>query len=84
MTVMNMHAVGPSPTTEQLSQAGHEMMYVPQLCGLVQGGPYENSNPDFTAGDAGGIEEASATWWSECIAGLSAASSLGYQTEPRN
>lgn len=78
-------AVGLSPTTELLSQAGCEMMYVPQLCGLVaRRDPFmRTSNPDFfTAGDAGGIEEASAAMVEGRIAGLSAASSLGYPTEP--
>ncbi|MGI6784275.1 MAG: NAD(P)/FAD-dependent oxidoreductase [Aminivibrio sp.] len=77
-------AVGLSPTTELLSQAGCEMMYVPQLCGLVaRRDPFmKTSNPDFyTAGDASGIEEASAAMVEGRIAGLSAAGSLGYPTE---
>ena len=42
----------------------------------------KTSNPDFfTAGDASGIEEASAAMVEGRIAGLSAASSLGYPTE---
>ncbi|MFA7364099.1 MAG: FAD-dependent oxidoreductase [Aminobacteriaceae bacterium] len=77
-------AVGLSPTTEILSQAGCKMMYVPQLCGLVarRDMSMKTSNPDFfTAGDASGIEEASAAMVEGRIAGLSAASSLGYPTE---
>jgi sarcosine oxidase subunit alpha len=60
------------------------MMYVPQLCGLVarRDRTMRTSNPDFfTAGDASGIEEASAAMVEGRIAGLSAASSLGYPTE---
>ena len=77
-------AVGLSPTTEILSQAGCKMMYVPQLCGLVaqRDRTMKTSNPDFfTAGDASGIEEASAAMVEGRIAGLSAASDLGYPTE---
>lgn len=77
-------AVGLSPTTEILSQAGCEMMYVPQLCGLVarRDKRMRTSHPDFfTAGDASGIEEASAAMVEGRIAGLSAASSLGFPTE---
>lgn len=77
-------AVGLSPTTELLSQAGCKMMYVPQLCGNVaqRDRGMRTSNPDFyTAGDAGGIEEASAAMVEGRIAGLSAAAALGYPTE---
>ena len=79
-------AVGLSPTTELLSQAGCEMMYVPQLCGLVaRRDPFmRTSNPDFfTAGDASGIEEASAAMVEGRIAGLSAAAALGYPFEDK-
>lgn len=77
-------AVGLSPTTELLSQAGCKMMYVPQLCGNVaqRDRTMRTSNPGFyTAGDASGIEEASAAMVEGRIAGLSAAASLGYPTE---
>jgi sarcosine oxidase subunit alpha len=77
-------AVGLSPTTEILSQAGCRMMYVPQLCGTVaqRDRTMRTSNPDFyTAGDASGIEEASAAMVEGRIAGLSAADALGYPTE---
>jgi sarcosine oxidase subunit alpha len=73
-------AVGLSPTTEILSQAGCIMKYVPQLCGYV---PKRDrflraSHPDFwVAGDASGIEEASAAMVEGRIAGLCASNSLG-------
>jgi sarcosine oxidase subunit alpha len=73
-------AVGLTPTTELLSQAGCEMRYVPQLCGFVplRDRTMRTSCPDFwTAGDATGIEEASAAMVEGRIAGLCAAKSLG-------
>ncbi|MDR1917094.1 MAG: NAD(P)/FAD-dependent oxidoreductase [Synergistaceae bacterium] len=73
-------AVGLSPTTEILSQAGCRMKYVPELCGLVaeRDRAMRTSNPDFwSAGDATGIEEASAAMVEGRIAGLCAADSLG-------
>jgi sarcosine oxidase subunit alpha len=74
-------AVGLTPTTEVLSQAGCEMKYVPQLCGFVpiRDRSMRTSNPDFwSAGDATGIEEASAAMVEGRIAGLSAAQKLGF------
>ncbi|MDR3281089.1 MAG: NAD(P)/FAD-dependent oxidoreductase [Synergistaceae bacterium] len=73
-------AVGLTPTTEILSQAGCDMRYVPQLCGFValRDRTMRTSNPDFwSAGDATGIEEASAAMVEGRIAGLCAARSLG-------
>jgi sarcosine oxidase subunit alpha len=73
-------AVGLSPTTEILSHAGCRMRYVPELCGLVaeRDRTMRTSNPDFwSAGDAMGIEEASAAMVEGRIAGLCAAGSLG-------
>jgi len=73
-------AVGLSPTTEILSQAGCAMRYVPQLCGYVpvRDRTLRTSHPDFwVAGDASGIEEASAAMVEGRIAGLCAANSLG-------
>lgn len=73
-------AVGLSPTTELFWQADCKMLYVPQLCGHV---PYRDntmrtSNPDiWVAGDASGIEEASAAMVEGRIAGHSAAKALG-------
>lgn len=77
-------AVGLTPTTEILAEAGCKMLYVPQLCGNVpqRDRTMRTSNPDFyTAGDATGIEEASAAMVEGRIAGLSAAGSLGVPTE---
>ncbi|MDR1509829.1 MAG: NAD(P)/FAD-dependent oxidoreductase [Synergistaceae bacterium] len=74
-------AVGLTPTTELLSQAGCDMTFVPQLCGFVplRDRTMRTSNPDFwSAGDATGIEEASAAMVEGRIAGLSAAQSLGF------
>ena len=73
-------AVGLTPTTELLSQAGCRMRYVPQLCGMVakRDRTMKTSNPDFwAAGDAMGIEEASAAMVEGRIAGFSAAKALG-------
>lgn len=73
-------AVGLTPTTELFWQAGCKMQYVPQLCGYV---PYRDknmrtSNPDiWVAGDASGIEEASAAMVEGRVAGHSAAKALG-------
>ncbi|MDR1132918.1 MAG: NAD(P)/FAD-dependent oxidoreductase, partial [Synergistaceae bacterium] len=72
-------AVGLTPTTEILSQAGCKMKYVPQLCGFVplRDRTMRTTNPDFwCAGDATGIEEASAAMVEGRIAGLCAAKSL--------
>jgi sarcosine oxidase subunit alpha len=74
-------AVGLTPTTEILSQAGCSMKYVPQLCGFVaeRDRSMRASNPDFwIAGDASGIEEASAAMVEGRIAGLCASKSLGF------
>ena len=74
-------AVGLTPSTELFWQGGCRMMYVPQLCGHV---PFRDqnlrtSNPKiWVAGDAAGIEEASAAMIEGRIAGMTAASSLGY------
>ena len=73
-------AVGLTPTTELFWQAGAKMRFVPQLCGHV---PFRDktmrtSNPNlWVAGDAAGIEEASAAMVEGRIAGFSAAKALG-------
>lgn len=77
-------AVGLTPSSELLWQAGCRMKYVPYLCGHV---PYRDkymrtSNADvWMAGDASGIEEASAAMIEGRVAGLSAAESLGYKVD---
>ena len=73
-------AVGLSPLTELLWQAGCRMVFVPELGGHV---PWHNgrgatSVPEvFVAGDAGGVEEASSAMATGALAGLSAVESLG-------
>lgn len=79
-------AVGLTPTTEIFFQAGCEMKYVPQLCGFVayRNKQMQTSNPDFwVAGDASGIEEASAAMVEGRIAGHSAAKSLGLSVDAK-
>ena len=77
-------AVGLTPSSELLWQAGCRMKYVPFLCGHV---PYRDkymrtSNGSvWMAGDVSGIEEASAAMIEGRIAGLSAADSLGYKID---
>lgn len=80
-------AVGLTPTTELLFQAGCEMKFVPQLCGYVaeRDRTMRTSHPDFwSAGDAMGIEEASAAMVEGRIAGHSAAASLGLPVKKEN
>ncbi|WP_366924241.1 NAD(P)/FAD-dependent oxidoreductase [Metallumcola ferriviriculae] len=74
-------AVGLTPLTELLWQAGCKMKYVPQLGGHI---PVRDENLTTTvsdiyvAGDVSGIEEASAAMVEGKLAGAAAASSLGY------
>jgi len=62
------------------------MQFVPQLCGYV---PFRDktmrtSNPDiWVAGDASGIEEASAAMVEGRIAGHAAAKALGHKVEDK-
>ena len=73
-------AVGLTPSTELFWQAGCEMRYVGELCGHVplRDANMRTSNPGFwVAGDAAGIEEASAAMIEGRLAGLDAACSLG-------
>lgn len=80
-------SVGLSPLTELLWQAGCQMNYVPELGGHV---PYRNEflettvNGIYVAGDAGGIEEASAAMMEGALAGLNAAQALGYDSADFN
>lgn len=80
-------AVGLSPLSELLWQAGCRMVYIPQLGGHV---PYRDENlrttvPGvFVAGDAAGVEEASAAMVEGSLAGLSAADYLGYKINDLN
>ncbi len=74
-------AVGLSPLIELLMHTGCKMKYVPQLGGYA---PVRDDNLETTAtgyyvaGDAAGVEEASAAMIEGKIAGLSAAKALGY------
>ena len=60
------------------------MKYIPQLSGLV---PVRNENYEttveniFTAGDASGVEEASAAMVEGFLAGLCAAAKIGYKPD---
>lgn len=74
-------AVGLRPLTDLLIQAGCRMAYVPQLGGDV---PVRNDNLQTTnerfyvAGDAAGVEEATAAILEGELAGLSASADLGF------
>jgi len=74
-------AVGLSPLSELLWQAGCEMVYVSALGGYV---PYRDSRLAtsqeniFVAGDVAGIEEASSAMVEGRLAGMSAAGYLGF------
>lgn len=73
-------SVGLSPLNELLSMAGCEMKYVSSLSGFV---PYRYLNYEttidsiFTAGDSGGIEEASSAMVEGYLAGLHASANVG-------
>lgn len=73
-------AVGLSPSTELLWQAGCAMKFIPELSGHV---PIRNRYLEtslegvFVAGDAAGVEEASSAMVEGKLAGYSAAKSLG-------
>ncbi|WP_378957150.1 NAD(P)/FAD-dependent oxidoreductase [Pelosinus sp. sgz500959] len=77
-------AVGLSPLTELLWQAGCEMKYAGELGGYV---PLRDANLKTThadiyvAGDVSGVEEASAAMVEGKIAGLYVASVLGHQRD---
>ena len=73
-------AVGLSPLSELLWQAGCRMAYIPALGGYVplRDGNLATSREDiFIAGDAAGIEEASSAMVEGRLAGMSAATYLG-------
>jgi sarcosine oxidase subunit alpha len=74
-------AIGLSPLTELFWQAGCDMAYLPELGGHVptRNERLETSVPGiFVAGDASGVEEASAAMVEGRIAGLAAAAKLGF------
>lgn len=72
-------AVGLTPSTELLHQAGCEMIYAKELCGYVpKHDMYMETSVSgvFIAGDASGIEEASAAMLEGRMAGIKAAYDL--------
>lgn len=77
-------SVGLTPLNELLAMRGCQMKYVPQLSGLV---PVRNENYEtsveniFVAGDASGVEEASAAMVEGFLAGLCAAAKIGYKAD---
>jgi sarcosine oxidase subunit alpha len=75
-------AVGLSPLSDLLWQAGCQMKYVPELCGYValrDDNMKTTKDKIYIAGDVAGIEEASSAMLEGQIAGLNAAVSLGYK-----
>jgi sarcosine oxidase subunit alpha len=78
-------AVGLSPTSELLFQAGCQSWYVPELGGHVTAhdNNLETTMPGvYLAGDVSGIEEASAAMLEGRLAGYCAAESLGKRVPP--
>lgn len=77
-------SVGLTPLNELLAMRGCQMKYVPQLSGYV---PLRNENYEttvenvFAAGDATGVEEASAAMVEGYLAGLCAAEKIGCKTD---
>ena len=75
-------AVGLTPLTELLWQAGCEMVYIPQLGGHV---PLRDEKLEtsvrglYVAGDCSGVEEATAAILEGKLAGLNALKSLRYK-----
>ena len=77
-------SVGLTPLNELIAMRGCEMTYIPQLSGIVPV-RYENYETTvenvFVAGDATGVEEASAAMVEGFLAGLCAAEKIGYKTD---
>ena len=74
-------SVGLTPLNELLAMRGCEMKFVPQLSGFVplRNESYETTIENvFAAGDATGVEEASAAMVEGYLAGLCAASKIGH------
>jgi len=77
-------AVGLSPLSDLLWQAGCQMKYVPELCGYValrDDNMKTTKDKIYIVGDVAGIEEASSAILEGQIAGLNAAVSLGYKCD---
>jgi sarcosine oxidase subunit alpha len=74
-------SVGLTPLNELLAMRGCKMKFVPQLSGFVplRNESYETTIENvFAAGDATGVEEASAAMVEGYLAGLCAASKIGH------
>ncbi|MDF2948958.1 MAG: pyridine nucleotide-disulfide oxidoreductase [Sedimentibacter sp.] len=77
-------SVGLTPLNEMLAMRGCQMKYVSQLSGFV---PVRNENYEttvenvFAAGDATGVEEASAAMVEGYLAGICAAAKIGYRPD---
>ncbi|MGA2789233.1 MAG: FAD-dependent oxidoreductase [Candidatus Bathyarchaeia archaeon] len=73
-------AVGLTPTYELASHAGAQMQFVPELGGFVprRTKSLEISEGTYIAGDSSGIEEATTAMLEGQIAGVDAATKLGY------
>lgn len=77
-------SVGLTPLNELLAMRGCEMKYIPQLSGSV---PVRDDNYEttvenvFAAGDATGVEEASAAMVEGYLAGICAAAKIGYRPD---
>jgi sarcosine oxidase subunit alpha len=77
-------AVGLSPLSDLLWQAGCQMKYVHELCGYValrDDNMKTTIDKIYIAGDVAGIEEASSAMLEGQIAGLNATVSLGYKCD---
>jgi len=77
-------AVGLSPLSDLLWQAGCQMKYISELCGYValrDDNMKSTKDKIYIAGDVAGIEEASSAMLEGQIAGLNAAVSLGYKCD---
>ncbi|MDF2676584.1 MAG: pyridine nucleotide-disulfide oxidoreductase [Bacillota bacterium] len=77
-------SVGLTPLNELLAMRGCEMKYIPQLSGSV---PVRDENYEttvenvFAAGDATGVEEASAAMVEGYLAGICASAKIGYKPD---
>lgn len=77
-------SVGLTPLNEMLAMRGCQMKYVPQLSGFVpvRNESYETTVENvFAAGDATGVEEASAAMVEGYLAGICAAAKIGYRPD---
>jgi len=77
-------AIGLSPFSDLLWQAGCQMKYIPELGGYValrDDNMKSSLKNIYIAGDVAGIEEASSAMLEGQIAGLNAATSLGYKCD---